>query len=115
MAATDAVEAVTQEIEQLDQLLGPLIALSNNLKTIPVLEQSKVEASLAYISATLYTLYLKLQKKDSPSHPMFLELDRIRATIEKIKNYEKKTADPSTPSPDLSEPASFINELMSNL
>lgn len=97
--------------EKIDRISNNLTSLESELevvfqntsydalsKDLDKLELVKLEMTLAYISAALYACHLKLNPKSYAAmqdltqepHPIIVELDRIKAHIFKIKNFEKK-------------------------
>ncbi|KAI0784908.1 hypothetical protein C8Q75DRAFT_829292 [Abortiporus biennis] len=77
-------------LDELEAQLEPLLAqsLPESLLNLETMQKAKLQVAIPYIVYDLVFIYLKTRGIDPKTHPVILELDRIRQYFDKIKNAE---------------------------
>lgn len=101
MDATDlgpSLKDLASNIDDLEESLAPLLntALSTSASKLPLLDKSKLYVLATYAIESLLFSFLRLNSVDSKSHPVFLELTRVKQYFEKIKTAESAGIKPNT-------------------
>ncbi|KIO21399.1 hypothetical protein M407DRAFT_126362 [Tulasnella calospora MUT 4182] len=87
---SDRVEDVMDSLDSLEDILAPLLAkpLSDTLSKLEVLEQAKLQTTLAYVTQDLIFMYLKARGIDPATHPVMGQMTEIAKYFNKIKDAE---------------------------
>ncbi|KAG9042729.1 hypothetical protein FS837_010466 [Tulasnella sp. UAMH 9824] len=87
---SDRVEDIMDSLNSLEDILAPLLAkpLSDTLSKLEVLDQAKLQTTLAYVAQDLIFMYLKTRGIDPATHPVMGQMTEIAKYFNKIKDAE---------------------------
>lgn len=88
---SDDLEDLTQNIDTLTTALQPLLAqaLSASTSRLPLLDKAKLYILTTYALESILFSYVRLHGVSAKSHPVYLELNRVKEYFSKIKTAEE--------------------------
>ncbi|KAK4057793.1 hypothetical protein OIO90_001012 [Microbotryomycetes sp. JL221] len=119
----ETLQDLSSSLTTLEQALDPLLATpfkelvsSSNDKQTPMtaLQRAKLDVMTAYIVHDLIWVYLRTAGIDPNSHPVMLELQRVKGYFDKIKHAENPKSSKPRQAIDKEAAARFINAAISN-
>ncbi|KAF2723675.1 hypothetical protein K431DRAFT_282773 [Polychaeton citri CBS 116435] len=93
----EQVSELTGNIDDLERSLQPLLAqtLSASTSKLPLLDKAKLYVLATYALDSILFSALRLNGTDTKSHPVFLEINRVKEYFGKIKSAETTGSRPN--------------------